>query len=133
MRCKMKLIVAIAVASVGSIGVISANSTALPLDSPSAGFVTMTPLTGVASTSIDLRPPAGAACQGDSSTGGYRWQTFIASVFIDPGTLTYGGGAGPQSIGGGVVFPMLSAGGGTPIVDQTTSVGTALLTPFPTF
>jgi hypothetical protein len=124
MRCKMKLIVAIAVATVGSIGVISANTTALPPGSPSDGVVTLTPATGVATTSITLLPPAGAACQGDSASAGYRWQGFIASATIDPGTLTYNGGAGPVAPPG-KAFPLVATTG-TPIIDQTTAVATTL-------
>ena len=128
----MKRIVAAVLAGVASIGVISANSSALPPGSASAGFATVSPLTGVANTEITFSPPAGAACQGDSATGGYRWQTFVASASVDPGTLAYAGGAGPNAVAGAVVQPMVSTTS-TPIVDQTTSVGTALLTPIPAF
>jgi hypothetical protein len=133
MRAKVNRIIAVMLAAVVSVGVFSVEASALPPGSASSGFVTVSPLTGIGSTVITFAPPAGAACQGDSATGGYRWQTFIASASVDPGTLTYGGGAGPNAVAGAVVFPLLSTGGGSPIVDQTTSVGTSLLTPLPAF
>ena len=132
MRPKMTFVVASLLAPVVSIGVIVHNTSALPPGSPSAGVVTMSPAHGVAGTEITLSPPAGAACQGDSATGGYRWQTFIASASVDPGTLTYAGGAGPNAVAGAVVQPLITPTS-TPIFDQTTSVNTALLTPIPTF
>jgi hypothetical protein len=134
MRGKTKLIVALALATLGSIGVISTTTTALPAGIPSDGVVTMTPTTGVATTSITLLPPSGAACQGDSvSFPGYRWQGFIATASIDPGTLTYNGGAGPVAPPG-KAFPLVQTTG-TPVIDQTTGVATTpggpgLLTPF---
>ena len=132
MRTKMTFIVASLLASVVSIGVIFHDTSALPPGNPSAGIVTMDPVHGVGATSITLAPPPGAACQGDSATGGYRWQTFIASASVDPGTLTYAGGVGPNAVGGAVVQPLLSSGGGTVLTNQTTSVGTALITGVPT-
>lgn len=122
MRTKMTFIVASLLASVVSIGVIFHDTSALPPNSPSAGIVKMVPATGVFNTSIDLQPPAGASCQGDSASGKYRWQGFIASASIDPGTLTYGGGAGPVAPAG-TAFPLVSTTG-TPIVDETTGVAT---------
>ena len=132
MRAKVQRIIAVTLGAIVSIGFISADTSALPPGSPSSGFVTVSPTTGTATTPIAFSPPAGARCQGDSATNGYRWQTFIASASVDPGTLTYAGGAGPVAAGG-VVGPLLSTGAGSPIVDQTTSVGTSLLTPVPEF
>ena len=66
-------VTALAVAAV-SVGQASA---AMAPSSPPAGAATMVPSTGT--TSFTLQLPAGAACPGDSASGGYRWQTFIAS------------------------------------------------------
>ncbi len=132
MRSKFTRVVAVAAAvAAASVGLISASASALPPGSASSGAVTVAPLTGTGATSITLTPPAGAACAGDSATGGYRWQTFIASASVDVGTLTYTA-AGPSAVAGAVTAPLLSAAN-TPIVNQTTSVGTALLTGIPTF
>ena len=132
MRSKFTRVVAVAAAvAAASVGLISASASALPPGSASSGAVTVAPLTGVGATSVTLTPPAGAACAGDSATGGYRWQTFIASASVDVGTLTYTA-AGPSAVAGAVTAPLLSAAN-SPVVNQTTSVGTALLTGIPTF
>lgn len=39
---------------------------------------------------VVLRPPAGAACQGDSASGGYRVSTFLVPSGTDPGGLEFG-------------------------------------------
>ena len=127
-----RVVAGAAALAAASVGLFAASAAALPPGSPSSGLVSVTPATGVATTSITLAPPAGAACQGDSATGGYRWQTFIASASVDAGTLTYAGGAGPNPVAGAIVSPLVSTGGSV-ITDQTTSVGTALLTGIPTF
>ncbi len=128
----IKVVAGVAALAAASVGLFSASASALPPGSPSSGLVSVTPATGIATTSITLAPPAGAACQGDSATGGYRWQTFIASGSVDAGTLTYAGGAGPNAVAGSVVLPLVSTSGSV-ITDATTSVGTALLTGIPTF
>jgi large repetitive protein len=127
-----RVIAGAAALAAASVGLFSVSATALPPGTPSSGLVSVNPGTGTATTSITLSPPAGAACQGDSATGGYRWQTFIASASVDAGTLTYAGGAGPNAVAGAVVSPLVSTGGSV-ITDMTTSVGTALLTGIPTF
>ncbi|MGZ4700444.1 MAG: fibronectin type III domain-containing protein [Ilumatobacteraceae bacterium] len=132
MRSKLTRVVAVAAAvAAASVGLISASASALPPGSASSGAVTVAPSSGTGATVITLTPPAGAACAGDSATGGYRWQTFIASASVDVGTLTYTS-SGPSAVAGAVTAPLLSSGG-TPVVNQTTSVGTALLTGIPTF
>jgi Bacterial Ig-like domain len=132
MRCTMKRMTAALIAVGGFVGLISTSTSALPPGTAPSGVVTMSPSSGVATSEITLAPPTGAACQGDSATGDYRWQTFIASASVDVGTLTYSGGAGPNPVAGAVVQPLLSAAGSTPVVDQTTSVNSALLIGIPT-
>jgi hypothetical protein len=121
------------IAAVLAVGVISPAASALPPGSAAAGVVKVLPLTGTAiTTPIDITPPNGAACQGDSAKGGYRWQTFIASASVDAGTLTYGGGLGPNPVGTAVVSALVSNTSSV-ITDQTTSVGTNLVTGVPPF
>ncbi|MGZ4790662.1 MAG: fibronectin type III domain-containing protein [Ilumatobacteraceae bacterium] len=127
----VRIVSGAAAISLASVGLIAVNASALPPNSVSSGAVTMAPSTGVASTEITLAPPPGAACAGDSATGGYRWQTFVASASVDVGTLTYNG-SGPVPVVGAVVAPLLSFIGNSPVVNETTSVGTALLTGIPT-
>ena len=64
-------------------------SAALAPNSPPAAAATMVPATGT--TSFRLQLPSGAACPGDSVTGGYRWQTFLVASTVDVAQLTYAG------------------------------------------
>jgi hypothetical protein len=121
-----------AVVAVAAVGLFSTSASALPPGSASSGLVSVVPGTGSATTVLAINPPVGAACQGDSATGGYRWQTFITAASVDAGTLTYTGGAGPNPVGTAVVSALVSNTGSV-ITDQTTSVGTNLVTGVPSF
>jgi hypothetical protein len=130
MRGQTKLMVAALIAVVLPAG-ISTTTSALAPGGVSSGFVTVSPPTGAAATTITLSPPAGAACQGDSATGGYRWQSFIASASVDVGTLTYSGVTGPNAVAGAVVAPLVDVFGSL-VIAKTTAVSTGLLVGIPT-
>ena len=91
---------------------------------------------GGSATVFALTPPAGASCTGDSTTGGYRVQTYIVPAAIDPATLTFGPqGPLPAGTGASLRQPLFSAG--TPVINKTTAVastpgGGGLLTGLPT-
>ncbi|MFM2076852.1 MAG: hypothetical protein RJA49_742, partial [Actinomycetota bacterium] len=90
MRINMtRLAAGAAVIAVASVGLISADVSALPAGTPPAGTNTLTPASGTQASTFNLAPPAGAACAGDSASGGYRWQTFMVPTSVDAGTLTY--------------------------------------------
>lgn len=94
---------------------------------------------GVSATPFALAPPAGASCLGDSATGGYRVQSYIVPVGVDPGTLTFdSSGPAPQGTGADLRLPLFSSTGASPFVDQTTAVATTaggpgLVTGLPSF
>ena len=95
------------------------------------------PLTqGGSATVFALTPPSGASCTGDSTTGGYRVQTYMVPAAIDPATLTFGPqGPLPAGTGASLRQPLFSAG--TPVINKTTAVastpgGGGLLTGLPT-
>lgn len=94
---------------------------------------------GGSATPFALEPPAGASCQGDSATGGYRVQSYIVPVRVDPGTLTFdSSGPAPQGTGVDLRLPLFSSVGASPYVDQTTAVATTaggpgLVTGLPSF
>jgi hypothetical protein len=94
---------------------------------------------GGSATPFALAPPAGASCQGDSATGGYRVQSYIVPAGVDPGTLTFdSSGPAPQGTGGDLRLPLFSSIGASPFVDQTTAVATTtggpgLVTGLPSF
>ncbi|MBI4934306.1 MAG: fibronectin type III domain-containing protein, partial [Actinobacteria bacterium] len=112
-------------------GLISTGASALPAGTPAAGTVTVSPASGTGATNFTLNPPSGAACPGDSASGGYSWQTFLVSTTVDPATLTYVGGF-PQVGASEVGWPLFNSSG-SPVSDQTTAVTTGLLTPIPTY
>ena len=91
---------------------------------------------GGSATVFALTPPAGASCTGDSTTGGYRVQTYMVPASIDPATLTFGPqGPLPAGTGASLRQPLFSAG--TPVINKTTAVastagGPGLLTGLPT-
>lgn len=62
------------------------------------------PLTGGgAGTAFSFALPPGAACDGDSASGGYRIQSYMASDSVDPGTLQFGSN-GPTPSATGAAF-----------------------------
>jgi hypothetical protein len=69
------------------------------------------PITGGdANTPFQLLLPAGAACSGDSATGGYRVQSYFVASSVNPASLTFSNvGPEPQAIGANVRLPMFSA------------------------
>jgi len=84
---------------------------------------------GGSATAFALNPPSGAACTGDTATGGYRVQTYIVPAAVDPASLTFGtspGGPLPAGTGPGLRQPLFSSG--TPFVNKATAVNTGLLT-----
>ncbi len=45
---------------------------------------------GGSATVFGIRLPVGAACTGDSASGGYRVQSYVVPASVDPNTLTFG-------------------------------------------
>ena len=130
MHKKLTRLVAVTSAiAVAAVGLVSPSAHALPAGSPAAGTSTLSPTSGNSATTISLTPPAGAACAGDSATGGYRWQTFMAASSVDAGTITYAGGS-PVAQGTAFIQPLFSIAG-SPVTDQLTTVTTALITGVP--
>jgi hypothetical protein len=79
-----------------------------------------------------LQLPSGAACTGDTSTDGYRVQTFIVSSNVTVSALTFdAGGPTPSSTGATVRLPLFNLG--TPYIDGNTAVGSGAITGLPPF
>jgi hypothetical protein len=79
---------------------------------------------GGSATEFDLVPPAGAACSGDSTKGGYRIQSYIVPASVDPRTLTFDFvGPIPSGTGANLRTPLFSSTG-TTFVDGLTAVAT---------
>jgi hypothetical protein len=116
---------ALAVASAGLIST-TASAAALPAGAPAAGSVTPAPTSGIATTTITLSPPVGAACPGDTATGGYKWATFILPRATDPATVVY------NALGPVGATPLYDTTGSA-VVAKNTGVVSGLLTPIPVY
>jgi hypothetical protein len=111
------------------------TASALPPGSPaeSSPTINLSPSTGNQGTNLTLSFSGAAYCQGDTSTNGYFWQTFLVSNAVDAGTLTFDGG-GPVGIAGQYVSPLYQANDEDPVVNRGTAAATASggqLTGFP--
>ncbi len=126
-----KLAAGSAILAIAAAGLVSSDAAALPAGSPADGTNTLSPLSFANSATFNLTPPAGAACQGDSASGGYRWQTFMVPSSVDAGTLTYNA-SGPIAPAG-VTFTQPLFAAGSPVVQRTTAVTSGVLTPIPVF
>jgi hypothetical protein len=120
--------------SVGLVGTASAGTLAGSITlvkgvNPGAGTV----LSGGGSAlQFALQLPSGANCTGDTSTGGYRVQTFIVSSNVTVSGLTFdSGGPTPTSTGSTVRLPLFNQG--TPYIDGNTAVGSGAITGLPPF
>ena len=76
--------------------------------------------------------PAAAFCTADSATGGYRWQTFIASSNVDLAVLAFNA-SGPVSPGAGTFVAPLYSTAGSPQINKTTGTGTGALAGISTY
>lgn len=114
---------------VGAAGVnAGAVSVVVPPGSPTAGNLLSM---GGSATAFALSPPLGAACSGDSATGGFRVQTYMVPSSVDPGTLTFGI-AGPLPSGSGTNYSQpLFTSAGSSWVNKTTAVTTGQLIGLP--
>ncbi len=77
---------------------------------------------GGSATVFAVRLPVGAACTGDSASGGYRIQSYVVPAGVDPDTLTFGN-QGPTPVGTGSSFrqPLFTTGT-TRYVNITTGI-----------
>lgn len=119
----------------GGIAVSSTPVQAAPPGTPPAGIADLNlPPGGSLPANFTANPsPVPANCQGDSATGGYRWQTFISPVANDPATFTYPGGNATVP-GGGVGFTStLLSSTGNFVGNQNTAVGTGQIVAIPAF
>ena len=75
----------IAIASTSSNVLAASNAKAVQILVPSGTPGAGQPLTsGGSATTFAMTPPVGAACSGDSSTGGYRVQTYMCPWRSNP-------------------------------------------------
>ena len=83
---------------------------------------------GGSAEAFSLRLPTGAACPGDSANDGYRVQSYMVPVAVDPSTLEYDvSGPVPNSFGDGTSFrqPLYDVSTSPFIHAQTTDAATS--------
>ena len=124
-----RLIAGVTVIAVASVGLISTAASALPAGTAAAGAATISPTSGNSASSLNIQPPSGAVCPGDSASGGYRWQTFMVPNAVDAATLTYTA-AGPDIVAPNT-FAMPLYAAGSPVTNRNTAVTTGLITGIP--
>jgi hypothetical protein len=74
-----------------------------------------------------LEPPSGAACTGDSATGGYRLNSYWVPATVDPSTLTWDS-VGPVPFGTGASLRLALYGKNNPFVNVNTAISTGAVT-----
>jgi hypothetical protein len=128
------MLVLTVVAALGStephVSAAGVNAGALTLVDP----VSKAPVTaGTATTQFQINPPNGAACTGDTASGGYRVNSYIVPVTVDPSTLTWGS-SGPVAAGASFVQPLFTAVGSAfnnkATAATTAIINAALIDPF---
>jgi predicted phage tail protein len=88
--------------------------------------------TGGSSTQFTLAVPVGAACTGDSATGGYRVQSFIVPAATDLSLLTFNN-SGPVLPGAAAGFKAPLYSNSSPFTNKNTAVNTGFLPSIPLF
>lgn len=110
---------------VSVVGAFSAG--ALPAGSAPTEGQTMSPTSGDASTEIVLAlTTPNNVCPGDTATGNFRWNMYVAANAVDAGTVTWTPGAAgaPTAPGGGFIQTMFSKGAGSGQLSKPTAVDT---------
>ncbi len=101
-------------------GMFATPTDALAPNTAPNGLVTMTPANGTGNSTFGFLVPGGAACAGDSGSGGYRVQSYITNT-IDSSQLTFNA-AGEPVAPSGYAVPL--SNGGTPYSNQNTANAT---------
>ena len=97
-----------------ALGLGSSQGTATIKDA--GGSVVLT--SGDSATTFTLRLPSNAACPGDSTNDGYRWQTYMVPSSVNPNSLTFNS-AGPITASG--FHKPLFTTAGDPVVNEVTA------------
>lgn len=132
--CRSLPVLAVAATALGlaalSVGVADAQGAPVAgtavIGTPPAGSPELT--SGGSGTPFMLSAP-GAACSGDSASGGYQVNTYFVPASIDPATLTYDSN-GPIAPSG-LALPLFQAVGGSPVVGVLTDITTGLVLNIP--
>lgn len=103
------------------------SASALPAGTAPTPGQTISPASGSASTEIALALVSpNNACPGDTATGNYRWNMYIAAAGADPATIVWAPGAsgGPELAGASFLQTMYAKGSGSSQLSKNTAVMT---------
>ena len=118
---------ALAAAMLGLSIVTAFSANALPAGSPPTPGQSVSPTSGAADTEFSLLLASpNNVCPGDTATGNFRWNVYVAASSVDAGAVTWAGGTGggPVDAGGGFVQTMYSHGGGNRQWNKNTAINT---------
>ena len=104
MISKYTRVLAGAAIAVASVGLLSSSASAAP------GTITVTPSSGTSTTAFTAVPPSPSFCPGDAATNGYRLNSFVVPIAVDPATLTYDSN-GPVTNGTDNKYPLYDSTG----------------------
>ncbi len=98
---------------------------------PAAG---QTLTTGGSATAFTFQLPFGAACSGDSASGGFRVQSYMVPAAVDPQTLRFNF-LGPNPAGSGASYsqPLFLTGSGLRFINVATGIDNGLVLTLPGF
>ena len=90
---------------------------------PGTAAAGQTITTGGSATAFTVLLPSGAACTGDSASGGYRVHTYMVPAAVDPQTLKFNF-LGPNPAGSGAAYaqPLFRSATGQAFVNVTTGI-----------
>jgi len=85
--------------------ILATGSTALAAEPERAGDARITPDEGGSGTPFTVKLPGGASCPGDSADDGFRVNSYMVPVAVDPATVLYDGlGPKPAAYGDYATF-----------------------------
>ena len=98
---------------------------------PAAG---QTLTTGGSATAFTFQLPSGAACTGDSASGGFRVQSYMVPTAVDPQTLKFNF-LGPNPAGSGASYsqPLFLSDDGQRFINVATGITDGLVLTLPGF
>lgn len=93
-----------------------------PIDLVNTRGLKISPTFGDSSTEISLTvTPPDNVCPGDTTTGNFRWTTFMMPVAVDMATMTYNSQGPIRPASATFSAPLFSFGDLSPLVDKSTA------------
>lgn len=112
--------------AIAAVGLLSTTAEAVLPVNATPGVATVAPGSGTRTSTWGITLPGGAACPGDSATGGYIWYGYLVADSVDASQLTWAGGS-PASAASptAVVQPLYGSAGQ---VTGNTAIGNGAVT-----